>query len=459
MEASTTTTATAMPRPLKGLLVGALAAAGLAAGCATAPQEPHALVLDGRPSCRPPENGPQLETRARHTAEATEAWLALVEYLPREVYDAGPRAEARALARRDEARYLAVLSYPGGGDRLSTRSFVYDNALALLWTSWTGRRAEAESVANTLILLQNDDGSWGFGFDVRDGFYNAAYVRNGAVAWVAWALSYHGRRDGHPEALAAAHRALGYLDAQRVREEGAAHEGLIRLGRGQWVDDGTRFESGPAPDAAATEHQLDAAMAAHPLAPSLSRDLAKSLLQRGWIEAEGRFAQGLGPGRPDSRGALDAAGAWGALWLASRGDTARAERSLDWATAALSARHGGLVGWGPYTEDPMRARGPWTGKLIFAEGSLSMGLAAARLGDHRLSQRALALGVALACLGGPGVPYANIDLPDFPTRPAAAPSLWFLFLEREWATGQQAPLFPTLPDDEKKDGSHPSWSS
>ncbi|MFU8805920.1 MAG: hypothetical protein ACNA8W_19055, partial [Bradymonadaceae bacterium] len=39
---------------------------------------------------------------------------------------------------------LAILSYPGGPEEISGRTYVYDQALALLWFTWIGEPSRAQ---------------------------------------------------------------------------------------------------------------------------------------------------------------------------------------------------------------------------------------------------------------------------------------------------------------------------
>lgn len=76
---------------------------------------------------------------------------------------------------------------------------------------------------------------------------------------------------------------------------------------------------------------------------------------------------------------------------------------------------------------------------------MSMGLAAHRLGDEETARQMLHAGVALSCAAHPGLAYSNVQLPGFATYAAAAPTFWFLFLAREMASGQTAPIFQLQP--------------
>ena len=372
------------------------------------------------------------------TAQArARAWLRVVPFTPRVVQGAPPTPPARHLAPTPDTPYAMVLSYPDGPARMRRRSYLYDAALAILWFGSTGEIETARSLANTLILLQNPDGSWGFFFDA-DGFYNLRYVRNGAVAWAAYALAWLDLRAAHPPARQAAQAAIAYLAAQRVADPGARHAGLLLGGRGRWAVDEERFFPDFELPVAITEHQLDAYQAFSLLAPRLADDLAARVIEVLWLEGAGRFAVAADARAVIDGASLDAAGAWGALWLEARGDVDRARRSLRFTEATFRLPAPGVAAYRPALEG---AEPPAPSDLVFVEGSLGVGLAAWRLGDRATARGTLELATRFACHGGPGVPYANAETPDFTTAPAAASTLWFLMLAREATGGEPAPVF------------------
>ncbi|HXU83218.1 MAG TPA: hypothetical protein VN914_17610, partial [Polyangia bacterium] len=118
-------------------------------GCASAPAVP-----DGRARCglgtRPFD---QVRETVRREAEA---WLAFVEFHPGASYDSGPSPPKRRLQPVDGGKHLALLSYPDApaGDPTARRSYVYDDALALLWLTATGDEPRARALAHTLVALQ-----------------------------------------------------------------------------------------------------------------------------------------------------------------------------------------------------------------------------------------------------------------------------------------------------------------
>lgn len=440
-----------------------LMAAMLGAGChgAAASSRPVNLERGESTSCDPrflhilndAESPRPFETSARreyregamkktHRAARIRAenWLQLVEYEP---------------ASTQGAPAMALLSFPQATTSLARRSYLYDNALALLWFAWNGQYGRARALAQTLRFLQLDDGSWGYSFHLDNPQdHHTRYIRSGAVAWAAHALAYFGTQFGEPAALLSAQRAARFLESMRLGGDGPMR-GLVSAGRGF---PSTLLDAPPSPKIgfAVSEHQFDAHIVLARFFPMAARRLAAQMLEVLWLKRAGRFAVAAGAERVDTRRALDTAGAWGSLWLWGVGRPGLAKQSYvyareTFATSALLVAHekNGPVtlkieGFRPYEDDVDGYDVEAAHDHIFVEGSMGMGLAAYRLGDAETAQSMLRTGIALSCAGPPGIPYSTVKLPGFSTHPAAAPTLWFLFLEREMTTGLTAPIFNIL---------------
>lgn len=378
-----------------------------------------------------------MENTQRSARMRAQSWIHLVEYQPLST----PNAPA-----------VALLSFPQATTPLARRSYLYDNALALLWFAWTGQFERADALATTLRFLQLDDGSWGYSFHLDNPEdHQQRYIRSGAVAWTAHALAYFGTRFGEPAALLSARRAAQFLDAMRLTENGPAR-GMVSAGRGL---PSTPLEAAPSPKIrfAVSEHQFDAHIALAHFFPMSARRLAERMIDVLWLRRHGRFAVAADAEQVDTRRALDAAGAWGALWLLGTDHPKLAKQSYRYtrqtfATRSLLVEHRArgpvtrtLEGFRPYEDGVDGYDVDAAPDHIFVEGSMGMGLAAHRLGDPITARQMLQTGIALSCAGEPGIPYSTVKLPGFSTLPAAAPTLWFLFLEREMNTGLHAPLF------------------
>ena len=373
-------------------------------------------------------------------------WLAVVPFEAHTVCEDPPAKFAAPLDRVPGREYLALVSFPDpSAPQAPGRCYLYDNALALLWYTWTGEDRIARGIAETLLLLQGEDGRWGFSFSSgEDGYYNAAYVRHGAVAWAGYSLSYYAEHFHHEAARTAADLTANYLLAHRSDEEDSMYPGLVTGGYGCWAGEDS-FSPDYVFPAAVTEHQLDSHMLLAHLRLSEATPFARRILDVLWLPDETRFAVAAWPDSVNEARALDAAGAFGALWLQSVGRDDIAAHSLDFAVRSFAVEVDHLSGYRPYldpVDSPQDVQAP---RLIFSEGSFALGLAAHRLGREDLAQECLQLAAALACIAGPGIPYANQDRPPFTVRSAAASTLWFLFLERETRLGEPAPLFPLVP--------------
>ncbi len=345
-----------------------------------------------------------------------------------------------------EPRMMAVRSFSGDPSGiLSNRSYIYDNALALIWYAWTGDQKSSRGIASTLMASQGEAGAWGAYLPLSGtDCYNEHYVRNGIVGWAAYALSYYSRKYSSDAARRGAERAAGYLESELNKDVAQESVGLVRGGRGRWAR-GERFEPSYRFASAVTEHQFDAQLALASMGRPTAAPLAKQIMDRLWLKDEGRFALAAHADRVDQRRALDAAGAWGSLWLLARGERAAALRSLRYTTESFCTRDRSLAGYRPYL-DPVEGPGSVEPKdLIFVEGSLGVGLAAHRLGEKALARQALGMAAQLSYSTGGGLPYANVEAAGFTILPGAASTLWFLFLEREMRSGEPSPLFPSLP--------------
>jgi hypothetical protein len=363
---------------------------------------------------------------------------ALVEYRPSRLVDAGSPAYSRDVKALNDRLYLSVVSYPETTDKfLKARSFVYDDALALIWFTWKGDARRAWGLANTLLLIQNGDGSFGFSFSTGSGgFYNARYIRTGTVAWAAYALGYFGSVFGDAAARLGAERAVAYLGAI------TGETGLIEGGRGLWSADYKSFDPSFILETAVTEHQFDSYLAYVQAAklPTAKR-LEETIISRLWIGEEGRFSTAMTGETQDRSGSLDAAGAWGGLWLLMAGKKEMGERSYAYAREKFAVSDGIFRGYKPYLDNDEVNIPGGGGRLVFMEGTLGMGLLAARLGDTASATEALSAAALMVCLTGSGVPYASRSERNFPATPSVSATLWYLFLEMEISSGVRSPLF------------------
>ncbi len=340
----------------------------------------------------------------------------------------------------------AVLSYRVLRDHplhreLGGRSFVYDDALAMLVHLSEGRYARAEAIGHTLIALQNSDRSIGFSFDFADpAFVDSGYVRAGVVAWAGYALATYDVVTGTNTFRDAARSYADGLLAARFTE--GPRSGLVAAGRGRWLEQSTVFDRDFVADYAVTEHQIDvyfllrALDALDPGGPygKAARDLARDLVRAAWVEDERMFAAGVDRDGATEDRALDSAGGWGALFLLASGDQVRAYQSLLVTNAMFRRNVNGFVGYAPYVGRVPDYPDRDLSQTFFSEGTAAMGVLFARVHfDDNARGVATTLGQLRAQYGG-AVPYAFPASPDFPDLPAVAPTAWLRLLERELET-------------------------
>lgn len=360
-------------------------------------------------------------------------------------YDEDGRAFPLALCPSRDCERRAVRSYhiPPGHPLepyLADRSFVYDDALAMIALSLLGRRDEARAIGNTITALLTADATLGFSFSLASpSFYNVRYVRAGTMAWAGYALALYDAITHERRFTPAAQRIADRLLASRVDAPGDPRVGLVPGGRGAWRDHYRRFDPDHVASYCATEHQIDTYFLLDALADSdptgryraAADQLGARVVDALWMPTEGRFAVAVTERGVATERALDAAGAWGALFLLARGDRARAVLSLDYTLGAFSRRGGGLRGFTPYAGAVPDYPEQDFSETLFAEGTAGVAMALLRVGRAR---EAGELSDSLRTLqreGDGGVVYAVPASEDFPELAAAAPTAWLLFLELE----------------------------
>lgn len=205
-------------------------------------------------------------------------------------------------------------------------------------------------------------GSLSFSYDVYNGQVDQAYIRNGAMAWVAYAYAiYIERTADFTRAALGLESMLSYLFSQQSTAPDA-RQNLITLGWGSYQDPGYQYIPGQL-TSVSTEHNIDCYFAfdkAARVLPTAAQNLSdralitaaqlaslratattastkadqirSAILGQLWIPAaggvKGHFAQGASSAGLDTAYALDAAGSWAALFAHEAGDDAKAVECL-----------------------------------------------------------------------------------------------------------------------------------
>lgn len=112
--------------------------------------------------------------------------------------------------------------------------FLYDQAVALIALMALGEREDAARLVETLLLVQNGDGSFPFASNQFALDRNDGFIRNGAVAWVCYALLLADREEVRDwfavRTTDAAKAALAFI-------MGYTNDiGTVNGGRGRYVD-------------------------------------------------------------------------------------------------------------------------------------------------------------------------------------------------------------------------------
>ncbi len=353
------------------------------------------------------------------------------------------------------------------------RISAYDNALVALYLTRTARRAEAGRLLAAWAGLQAADGSVPFSFVLPAPDPSATYVRSGAAAWLGYAaVDYLDAAPDGPERDAIvrlAHRLAAYLLAHQVTAPGDPRDGLLRGGAGTFRYDVANrnvresFVPGEL-DWASTEHNIDAFFFFGRLARLVGRSeyehaaqrIGAALLARAWMSDGGQLARGIGPSGVDAQFALDCA-SWGALFLLSIGERAKADTALAVAAGRYASADPktGASGHRPYAHAPLLANrnlaqhyadkvpvNEWDRvDAVWPEGTAGVALAAWRLGDRQSAERYLQRLEPLRTSDG-WLPTLTREVPfEFDTHPSVAATVWVELVRLELARPPQAQTF------------------
>jgi hypothetical protein len=317
---------------------------------------------------------------------------------------------------------------------------LYDNGLMLVLVSALGRCELGRPIVRALVRLQNGDGSWGFSFDTwGNDFYNRSYVRTGRVAWAGYGLAMFAQKCRSRRARQIAMRAYRFVDRMRVNGQTDKRSGLYRGGKGLWSLDGKRFRPGFRMESCATEHQIDVYFFLKRLARSFPKGpqrrqllfqgehLAAAMMKRLWLQREGRFVRGVTKKGLDRAWALDAAGAWGALFLTARKKVALARLAMKRVERRFATKRGVVTGYRPYAGRlSERPHIDWSRrKTLFLEGTAGVSMAYLRQGNAERGMWVLSQ-LRYILKKRKVLPYALGEQRDFPEVAAAAPTIWFV---------------------------------
>jgi hypothetical protein len=273
---------------------------------------------------------------------------------------------------------------PRAGTEAEERTYVYDQALAILAFLATGNTATACRMATALAARQDEDGSFPAHLLQLQTTGWDFFIRTGPIAWAAYALlkaadAGAGVTGCDPAALrASADRALGWIE-QQTDERGLVHGGVGSYPDGVIDHAWLQLTFVPGFDTAANAAAWMALRASRdPYRQAMAGRLRDAMLATLWDDAARRFAAGADDDmvRLD-RSSLDAH-VFGSLALRAWRRGGEALESLSHAEARYRVTEDGRGGFRAYVP----AEGvPNADARTWLEGSFAASLALQRAGD------------------------------------------------------------------------------
>ena len=291
---------------------------------------------------------------------------------------------------------------------LKERCYLYDQSVAIIAACIKGDEEKASRWAAGLLASQTitgpDAGNFPFSVHHYSGFPPDPYYRTGGTLWCAEALGYFAGKyplndlvtdtgpDGVPARLALCldHVLSTYL----VTDSGHPQEGLVRGGKGRYIDAYAGFEPDYIIPWCALEHNVDAFFALRRAAVVCGRSdftaaaatIGQAIVDKMWVTAQGRLAQGVAPASgggyaQDLGGALDL-NSWGAIFLVAFGRKDLALLTMQY-LEYFHAESGAANGYTPYvaadfTSDLYQGAVPG----VWSEGTFGVVLARRCVGDE-----------------------------------------------------------------------------
>ncbi len=314
---------------------------------------------------------------------------------------------------------------------MKDRTYTYDQAVSAIALMAQGN-SQVEQFVRGLCAIVGSGGSEGsvpFFVNRMSAQTSSQYYRTGNAAWVAYALAYYLQKYPDGEMAVVARDKLTqcaeWIETFRVADSGDIRYGLYTSGSGRYLD-GVFYPDFKA-DWCTSEHQFDLWFLFDLMGrvgftgyAEKAKALADAIMEKLWVEDEGRFYAGMRTTGPDKASPLDCA-SWGGLFV-SNIDMEKARRCFTYLDRFWYATHD-ATGYTPYHPKygyPNKQRGVWV------EGSAGVALLARRLGDD-----ATAMDI-LARLAPLRTRYGYIDSSDYPDNddmppwPSSCNTAWMI---------------------------------
>ncbi len=314
---------------------------------------------------------------------------------------------------------------------MKDRTYTYDQAVSAIALMAQGN-SQVEQFVRGLCAIVGSGGSEGsvpFFVNRMSAQTSSQYYRTGNAAWVAYALAYYLLKYPDGEMAVVARDKLTqcaeWIETFRVADNGDIRYGLYTSGSGRYLD-GVFYPDFKA-DWCTSEHQFDLWFLFDLMGrvgftgyAEKAKALADAIMEKLWVEDEGRFYAGMRTTGVDKASPLDCA-SWGGLFVANI-DMEKARRCFTYLDRFWYATHD-ATGYTPYHPEygyPNKQRGVWV------EGSAGVALLARRLGDD-----ATAMDI-LARLAPLRTRYGYIDSSDYPDNddmppwPSSCNTAWMI---------------------------------
>jgi len=352
---------------------------------------------------------------------------------------------------------------------LFSKSFIYDNALAIIAFTMAGDFKKAENILGALERLATEEGSFWFAYNTHNSWpsqqdNHGALKRLGAIAWVGYAVVYYlGKRLEHnhlfleedllaKDYLQFAEKIARFVISKQVLNVSDKRYGLITGGDATYIlktstDSKSvqeEYQDGEI-NWVSMEHNIDTYFFLRDLGRIIKNDQyieAAELIKKGlftlWSAENGQLFRGISQSQKIDRFLpLDGA-SWGALFFLSVNEADKAIRSLK-ATGNFFHRSGKLEGYAPYYKEMVyeseainrfyyqdNPGKTWKElKIIWGEGSLGVAVAYLRAGY--LEKGLSIINNMLPIQENGGFKYASMNIPhQFSVFPSVASTAWFV---------------------------------
>lgn len=314
---------------------------------------------------------------------------------------------------------------------MKDRTYTYDQAVSAI-ALMTQEHSQVERFVRGLCAIVGSGGSEGsvpFFVNRMSAQTSSQYYRTGNAAWVAYALAYYLLKYPGGEMTVVARDKLTqcaeWIEMFRVTDGSDVRSGLYTSGSGRYLD-GVFYPDFKA-DWCTSEHQFDLWFLFDLMGrvgftgyAEKAKALADAIMEKLWVEDEGRFYAGMRTTGVDKASPLDCA-SWGGLFVANI-DMEKARRCFTYLGRFWYATHD-ATGYTPYHPEygyPNKQRGVWV------EGSAGVALLARRLGDDATAMDILARLAPLRTRYGyiDSCDYPDND--DMPAWPSSCNTAWMI---------------------------------